>query len=339
MPMQTGEFGIVFREPVALFLDNPLSFFVQRFNFGEIEFKLAPHKQKGIVERLTFDPAAKNDAYALTITLDGDQLEKSSFKVAQIKNAKFVKLLRDHGSKNNGRAPLTGATPLISIFSSSYNFTTQELKEIVPFLVRAGADLNAQDAGGSTALGAVAKSDRRDLLGITQRLLKAGANPNIPDANGDLPLLLALRKNNRDIAKLLINSGAELNVPNNDGALPLNLAVIKKDMDLAKLLIQKGANVNAKSGSGGRIGGGMTALHFAVQDGQIEMVKLLIDSGARVTERDNHGRTPIGLAGLLIEAGHDLEKMRIIFKLLKDALEKSQKHYVQEWKEKSGTRP
>ena len=333
MSMERGEFVIGFRKPGAFFLDMPLSFFAQRFNFGEIEFKLAPKKLKDIVERLTFDPAAKNDAYAIKITLEGDQLEKSSFDVTQIKNAKFVKLLLDHGSNINGRGN-GRATPLMELFYDNPHFTTQELREIVLFLIKAGANLNAQNKDGWAALHLTASIFRNDLLGIARLLLEAGANPNIQNERGDTPLLLALFHKKNDVAKLLIKSGANVNLSNIIGVSPLLTVAgpVNYNLGLAKLLIEAGADINYKNTRTGD-----TPLHYAVYAGSQEMATLLLEKGASIILRNNDDKTPIGLAQDFIEEGK-LDK-KPIFDLLNKALAESQKRYVQEWKQKFSAQP
>lgn len=333
MPMERGEFVIGFREPGAFFLDTPLGFFVHRYNFGEIEFKLAPKKLKDIVKRLTFDPAAKDDAYAVNITLDGDQLEKSSFEVTQIKNAKFIRLLKDYQFKNNGRSAY-GSTPLIRIFYDDPRFTTQELREVVSFLINAGANLNAQTKEGWTALQNIASSSRNDLLGIARLLLEAGANPNIQNVIDDTPLLLALFHKKNDVARLLINSGANVNLSNKVGVSPLLTVAgpVNYNLGLAKLLIEAGADINYKNTRTGS-----TPLHYAVYAGNQEMATLLLEKGANMILRNNDGKTPIGLAQDFIEKG-EMDK-KPIFDLLNKALAESQKRYVQEWKQKFSAQP
>ena len=329
LPMETGLFVAQFEDlPSIGMMTAALNFFIERFESGAIEFQLAPRRAGPIKQRFTFDPAAKDDAYAVKVALEGkDYLEKSSFEVVQIKNAKFVQLLKKYKSNINGRGH-ENSTPLMELFYEDPSFTTQELREVVPFLIKAGANLNAQTKDGWAALHLIASVLRNDLLGIARLLLEAGANPNIQNENGNTPLLLALIHKKNDIAKLLINSGVNVNVGNNNGARPLNLAILKGNIDLARLLIQKGADLNAKSN------GGYTPLHIAVHEGNIEMVKLLVDEGAKLTEKDNQGRTPIGQAALEIEAGHEVEKMKPIYDLLAKALAESQKRYVKGWKQK-----
>ncbi len=330
---ETGSFTIQFQDlPNRGFMSNALNFYIERFKSGTIDFQLAPRRAGPNKQQFTFDPAANSDAYVVKIILDGkDYLEKSTLDITQIKNAKFIQLLKEHGSNINGKEKgqySPGGTPLITIFrrfSPEESFTTQELREIVNFLIKAGANINAQDNGGGTALVVISASNRKDLLGIARRLLEAGANPNIQAGDGNTPLLLALNSQNRDIAKLLINSSADVNIKNNKDDFALNMAIFRREPELAKLLIAKGAHVNNQS-----IQTGNTPLHNAVAEGYPEMVTLLIDAGANLTIRNKNDQTAIGLAQDLIEKGLDRKE---IFDLLKKALAQRQERYVKRWKE------
>ncbi len=75
---------------------------------------------------------------------------------------------------------------------------------LVRQIILAGADLNAQDNQGLTALHYAVKYNALNLL---KTLLKAGANPNIPAHDNRCPLELI---QSREAAKLLIEYGAQI---------------------------------------------------------------------------------------------------------------------------------
>ena len=69
------------------------------------------------------------------------------------------------------------------------------------FLLDHGADVNARDRRGFTALHRAAEMGHLD---VTQLLLDRGATPN-PDAKGDTPRSLAEGRNRKEIVAILNN--------------------------------------------------------------------------------------------------------------------------------------
>ncbi|MDE5066549.1 ankyrin repeat domain-containing protein [Wolbachia endosymbiont of Drosophila leontia] len=101
-----------------------------------------------------------------------------------------------------------------------------EHDEVIPSLLKAGADLNMQDNKGKTLLHDTAiYSGGREDLGY---LLDAKADPNIQDEKGNTPLHYYAAKcgdYSRKTMDLLISKGADLSTKNNDGKTPLQVAI------------------------------------------------------------------------------------------------------------------
>ncbi len=76
---------------------------------------------------------------------------------------------------------------------------------LVKRLLERGADVNAQNGEGRTAL-MYAAEDRR--IEIVRALLRASANPNMTDINGKSALSIAIRQHYGDIVELLKQGGA-----------------------------------------------------------------------------------------------------------------------------------
>lgn len=72
---------------------------------------------------------------------------------------------------------------------------------------------------------------------------------NARDKMGNTPLILAIEKGHKEIAKLLIDGGADLNVTNN-GSSALILAFEKEMPEIVKMLIAKGVDINVKNNNG-----------------------------------------------------------------------------------------
>jgi lysophospholipase len=149
-------------------------------------------------------------------------------------------------------------------------------------LVEDGADVNAGDYDGRTALHLVASEGH---LEAARFLLEAGANANTVDRWGGTPLADATRHKHDAVAALLVERGAELR----RGDIAVALCAVAGAGDLAEVrrLIESGADVNAGDYDG------RTALHLAASEGRLEVVRLLVERGARIDARDRWGGTPL----------------------------------------------
>ena len=74
-------------------------------------------------------------------------------------------------------------------------------------------------------------------------LLKQGANPNVPNAKGQTPLDCCRASNKDVVVSMMIPYGVDLNTQNEFGQTLLMTAVMEKNEKLAKLLLENGADV------------------------------------------------------------------------------------------------
>jgi ankyrin repeat protein len=193
-------------------------------------------------------------------------------------------------------------------------------------LLKSGADVNAQQADGATALQwAAYRGDAR----LTEQLLKAGAKPGLANHNGATPLWLAATRGDAAVIQALLKGGADANEPLPLGRRPLMLAARSGNVDAVRALLEHGADVNASEAQRGT-----TALMQAADQGHADVVKELIQHGANVAAASKpvmrDGRTAaLGNAqdprravrqqaiAVLCEAKHpDLEQVRIQRELL-----------------------
>ena len=96
-------------------------------------------------------------------------------------------------------------------------------------LIAAGADVNATDNSGMTALMFAAKEDTAKVL------LEAGADVNAKDNDGKTALMFAATNNSSDVAWLLLAAGADANAKDNDGSTALMFATEQEAIDIAEL--------------------------------------------------------------------------------------------------------
>ena len=115
---------------------------------------------------------------------------------------KAAEYLVKHGANLEARASC-GATPLLAACNSSWNRGHARLPNI-RVLLRAGADPNAIDEAGRTAL----KLASRDLE-VVKELLRAGADPN---QGKQLIIFDAIDAKNLDLVRVLLENRADCNI-------------------------------------------------------------------------------------------------------------------------------
>lgn len=201
-------------------------------------------------------------------------------------------------------------------------------------LLDRGADVNAQNAYGSTALmwsvsdpakvrllldhgaqvNTTAKSGRTALIiaaftnpsaEVVRLLLAKDAKVGVMDVRHVTPVNAATFANDTATIRLLLDAGADIDTPDTFiGLTPLMNAAGNRNVEAVKLLVAKGAKVNAVSKTEGlpkiQTGtvefGGWTPLLMASAFGPPEAVQVLLDAGARVDAQDYRGFTPLMLA-------------------------------------------
>ena len=89
-------------------------------------------------------------------------------------------------------------------------------------LLKAGADVNAVDGNGYSALIRATENNFKDIVSI---LLQAGADVNLVNNYGDTALIQATENDYDECLKLLIDGGADVNVTDSDSDAAVSLAV------------------------------------------------------------------------------------------------------------------
>src|SRR5262245_1829408 len=111
-------------------------------------------------------------------------------------------------------------------------------------LIRAGASVNAANDLGATPLWMASMNGSAAMV---KRLLDAGANPNAALMLGETPVMVASRSGHAPVVELLVNKGADVNHRAARSQTALMWAVAQKHPDVVAILLAHGANVHARS--------------------------------------------------------------------------------------------
>lgn len=235
-------------------------------------------------------------------------------------NLKTITNLLENPDINVNWKNAQGWTPLMKAVQRKKN------KEIVEFFIANGANVNAKNQNGDTA---IIEASHFGNTEIVRLLIAAGANVNIQNVYG----LTALMNANMgfgypEVVKLLISAGANVNAQDSSGETALMFACRMGRNQIVKLLLAAGAKVDIKNNDG------ETALMIAscLQHQNSEIITLLLASGADPLIQSNSGESALDFArhGRRIDWRSYTERDRSgalyyeTIKLLEDA-EKTQK--------------
>jgi ankyrin repeat protein len=222
-------------------------------------------------------------------------------KAAEQGHAAILRALIRSNAKLNQKA--NSSTPLLVAIQNGHEDCALEL-------IRAGADLSVTGLSRRDALMNAAALGQ---AAIVRALLKAGANPNAKDQDGKTALMLANEKEHSDVIRVLrgsgsdesgykvqeyiraamkgdvervrqlLKAGVDVNATYQNGAKALTSAVKNGHTDVVRLLIESGVDVGATiAGNLWGVRFEADALALAAEAGHLEIVRLLIKAGTDV---------------------------------------------------------
>jgi len=159
-------------------------------------------------------------------------------------------------------------------------------------LLAAGADLEARDERGRTALLAATHANA---VAAARLLIEAGADVNARDAINDTPYLYAGARGHLEILELTLSHGADLRSVNRFGGTALIPACERGHVETVRRLIAAGVKVDHVN----RLGWTGLLEAIILGDGgprHQQIVKLLLDAGANPNLADKEGVTPLAHA-------------------------------------------
>ena len=148
--------------------------------------------------------------------------------------------------------------------------------EMVRSLLKSGADVNAAQGDGMTALHWAALQDDADMAAM---LVYAGANLEATTRlGGNTPLHLASRQANTIAIEALLEAGSDVNAFTSTGVRALHLAAAAGDQNAVAVLLFYGAEVDGLDLHSGR-----TPLMFATANNRLEVIETLLAAGADIS--------------------------------------------------------
>ena len=146
-------------------------------------------------------------------------------------------------------------------------------REAVKTLLKSGADVNAAQGDGMTALHWASRNGDAEL---TQMLLFAGANVKATTRlGGYTPLMMAAEQGHAPVIAALLTGGADAKAANTMGTTPLMLAAASGNPQAITTLVENGAEIEAREKTFGQ-----TPLMFASATNRVDAIKALIKAGA-----------------------------------------------------------
>ena len=176
-------------------------------------------------------------------------------------------------------------------------------QDLAELLIEAGADVTATNRYGVAPLSLACTNGSAHMV---ERLLTAGADPNSSLPEGETALMTAARTGRVEAVALLLDHGAAVNVAEEwQGQTALMWAAAEGHAAVVQALIEHGADVEARSGRPDTsppddleapTRAGFTAFLFAVRGGHIDAVDVLIDAGASADQTAPDGSSALVVA-------------------------------------------
>ena len=153
--------------------------------------------------------------------------------------------------------------------------------QAVAALLKQGADVNAWDSGGTSALHWAAHVNDQAMAKL---LIESGADVNANNRYGQSPLHVAVRQRHADMVQLLLGADADIEQVDAAAEAPLQLAARLGDGRIVDILLEAGADVDGRDQRYGQ-----TALMLAVRQEHAPLVQRLLAAGADVNAQSAAG--------------------------------------------------
>ncbi len=156
-------------------------------------------------------------------------------------HSSVIRLLAHTGKADINISDLSGRTPI-------FYAVEQNQVDALRALVSLGANTNAQDNNGVTALMRAAAKNRQDC--VDNLLRQKGIDPNLKDLQDRTALIYSVYAEDLEPAKSLLKAGADLNLADSTQNTPLMSAIKAKNDRMALYFIQQGADLTRSNTAG-----------------------------------------------------------------------------------------
>ncbi|ARF02627.1 SWPV1-008 [Shearwaterpox virus] len=235
----------------------------------------------------------------MILNYSSDIIDRLLFNCVRVKDYELVEILLSKQADINSR---------LCVSSVCYAVNNEDIETVKLFLEK-GFNVNSKDEIDNTALHYAVLSNNNN---ITQLLVDYKAD--IKECDGYL-LLHAVKANNIDIIKILLNNGINVNYVNDKGYTALHYAVENNKLDIVNLLLGKGANIEivnecsfinniikfrftnyynmielmlSYKANVNNIHDNYAPLHLAIDEEDEEIIKLLIRYGADINIKNTY---------------------------------------------------
>jgi ankyrin repeat protein len=248
------------------------------------------------------------DCLSLSLSTMPNKKGKRNGKAANVKESgKMWLACRDNDVRKVQAAIAAGADVNYSRDEASCLMIAvcRGCNKIAELLLAAGADKEASNSTGSTALLCAAQENHYKCVEL---LLTAGAEKEAKTIRGDTALIFACQDGHAKCAEVLLKAGADPNVTNEQGTA-LMAAAANGHVKCIELLLTAGAARETTTVRGD------TALVFASQAGHDKCIKLLLSAGCNVNDFATDGNSALRQAVIfnhiecvrtLVRAGADV---------------------------------
>lgn len=165
--------------------------------------------------------------------------------------------------------------------------STKNRPDLISILYENGANVNAVDLDGWSALHFAAKAGSKQCISI---LIKYGAIIELSALDSRRALMVAAAAGKLACIQELLDHGAFIDAGDNTNWTALIFACSKGQLACVKELVERGASITATDDDT------WTPLHYAAASGNSECVKYLLEKGADVDPRDIRQLTPLMVA-------------------------------------------
>lgn len=136
------------------------------------------------------------------------------------------------------------------------------------------------------------KAVKANEIDRVRQLIQQGVDVDQPDGSQDVPLIMAAYLGHTEIVAVLLAAGADVTaVDPGMKATALHAAAYAGRTDAARLLIEHGIDVDKQGPYNG-----YTALHDAIWQNNVETAREIVEAGANLQLRSNEGQTPLEMA-------------------------------------------